>query len=100
MWSRHRDRGARRPGRAPVCPIARRLDASYLLDDRFEQARDVKLAVYEYSCDDGHGFISQIRGAPRPSLGGGMSPDSDGESTAPGRDAHLYATDAALFSHR
>jgi hypothetical protein len=29
-----------------------------------------------------------------------MSPDGDGESTAPGRDAHLYATDAALFSHR
>ena len=38
VWSRHRDRGARRPGsRAPVCcPIARRLDASYLLYDRFE----------------------------------------------------------------
>jgi len=41
-----------------------------------------------------------VRFGARRSLGGGMSPDGDGESAAAGRDAHLYATDAALFSHR
>ena len=97
VWSRHRDRGARRPGSR--AGLSDRATFGRLLSaERFEPIGDGASRDFEQAVT----AAQQVRFGARPgrSLGGGMSPDGDGESAAPGRDAHLYATDAALFSHR